>query len=307
MSNLNNLNLELWQKQLGKIGELRCHVEMAERTTLGVGGAARWLFIPHNIQSLCSAMAYIPDTVAIIIVGNGSNILIPDIGIDGLVLDISKLDNIQTKQCDTQYNIEAQAGVRMSKLAVFCANNSLSGLEFMATIPGQLGGGIAMNAGAFSQQIADTLLWIDIIDRRGKLQRLDKYTLHLSYRYCRLAAGAIIVAASFALTANKTRVIKQKMRAMRQQRGNNQPAGTRSCGSVFKNPDNDHAGRLIEAVGLKGVFIGKAQISAQHANFIINTGGAKASDILALIKLAQQRVKQEFGILLEPEVRVFNN
>ncbi|MDX8393431.1 MAG: UDP-N-acetylmuramate dehydrogenase [Mariprofundales bacterium] len=304
---MSNLNLLTWQKQLGKIGELRCHVEMAERTTLGVGGAARWLFIPNNIQSLCSAMAYIPDEVPIIVVGNGSNILIPDVGINGLVLDISKLDNIQNKQSNTQYKIAAQAGVRMSKLAVFCANNGLSGLEFMATIPGQLGGGITMNAGAFSQQIADTLLWIDIIDRSGKLQRLDKDTLHLSYRHCRLAAGAIIVAASFTLTQNKSHLIKQKIRAMRQQRGHSQPAGTRSCGSVFKNPANDHAGRLIEAVGLKGIFIGKAQISAQHANFIINTGGAKASDILALIKLAQQRVQQEFGVLLEPEVRVFNN
>jgi len=203
--------------------------------------------------------------VAILPLGRGSNLLISDSGFDGVVIDLGMLHSIETNG-----NIlTAQAGSRMSKVAQTAANAGLTGLEFMATVPGDLGGGIAMNAGAFGQQASDTCLHADIVCRDGRSQD-----------------------------------IRNTMRDMRQKRSQTQPLAMPNCGSVFKNPEGDYAARLIEASGLKGKRIGGAQISEVHANFIVNHGNAHSDDVIALIRLAQQSVFEKFAINLEPEVRI---
>jgi len=289
-----------WQHALPALGLLRASVSLAAHTTLAIGGDARWFFKPNDRQSLVQSMSMIPESVVILPLGRGSNLLISDAGFDGLVLD---LGGLQMMQCDDLV-LQAEAGCRMSKIAQLTALQGGTGLEFMATVPGDLGGGVAMNAGAFGQQVSDTLCCIDIVHRSGAQETISRQSLQMDYRHTILPVGSIVVSATFELMRKESEVIKMRMREMRQQRSRSQPLALPNCGSVFKNPEGDYAARLIEAAGLKGCRHGNAQISEMHANFIVNHGGACAQDVLNLVKLAQQRVFESFGVLLEPEVRV---
>ena len=288
-----------WQTQLQALGKLETDVPLASRTTLGVGGHARWVFRPFEQKALVEAMVLIPSSITILPLGRGSNVLIADKSIDVLVMDLSDVDDLHING----NSIEAGAGVRMSKLAQTAATSALSGLEFMATVPGDLGGGIAMNAGAFGQQVSDVLVSVLILERSGVLQTLRREQLSMSYRYTTLPQDCLVLAATFKLTQGETEHIRQQMREMRKQRSESQPLALPNCGSVFKNPEGNFAAKLIEGAGLKGKKIGHARISDVHANFIVNEGGASAEDILALIRLAILEVKKKSNIDLEPEVR----
>jgi len=289
-----------WQQSLQTLGEFSQNEPMANHTTLAVGGNATWYFKPHDKKSLSQALPLIPDAVAILPLGRGSNLLISDSGFDGVVIDLGMLHSIETNG-----NIlTAQAGSRMSKVAQTAANAGLTGLEFMATVPGDLGGGIAMNAGAFGQQASDTCLHADIVCRDGRQETLSKQQMSMVYRHSQVPKQAIITAASFELQTGSSQDIRNTMRDMRQKRSQTQPLAMPNCGSVFKNPEGDYAARLIEASGLKGKRIGGAQISEVHANFIVNHGNAHSDDVIALIRLAQQSVFEKFAINLEPEVRI---
>ncbi len=273
---------------------------LAAHTTLGVGGPARWFFQPDDQEALRTAMVCIPAEVPILPLGRGSNLLPTDDGFPGVVMDLSGLSHIQVNGS----TLIAECGVRMSRVSRICADHGLTGLEFMATVPGDIGGGVAMNAGAFGQQIADSLRRIKVVRRDGEVQELQAAQLEMSYRHTLLPYGSLIVCAEFELTADSGDAVRERIRQMRSTRGRTQPLEKPNCGSVFKNPPGDHAARLIEAAGLKGRRIGGASISAKHANFIVNEGSAKSSDVLALIRLAQEGVEKEFGVRLEPEVRV---
>jgi len=289
-----------WQQSLQTLGEFSQNEPMANHTTLAVGGDATWYFKPSDKKSLCEALPLIPDVIRILPLGRGSNLLISDRGFKGIVIDLGMLHNITVKD----NTLTAQAGSRMSKVAQTAANAGLSGLEFMATVPGDLGGGIAMNAGAFGQQASDTCLQADIVCRDGRQETLSKQDMHMVYRHSQIPEQAIITSASFELQAGKQEGIRDAMRDMRQKRSQTQPLAMPNCGSVFKNPEGDYAARLIEAAGLKGKRIGGAQISEIHANFIVNHGDAHSDDVTALIRLAQQSVFEKFAINLEPEVRI---
>jgi len=289
-----------WEDTLAGLGEIRRDEPMARHTTLGVGGPARWFFRPRDSEALQAAMAAIPAAINILPLGRGSNMLVSDAGFDGIVLDLGSLDAIDVDG----RRITAGAGARMSKLAQRAAQSGLAGLEFMATVPGDVGGGIVMNAGAFGQQVSDTLCSIEIIDRHGADQGMAAAELNMSYRRTELPAGALVVSATFELTPDDVSAIQERMRRMRRQRSASQPLAQPNCGSVFKNPPQEHAARLIEAAGLKGRRIGGARISDVHANFMINDGHATSRDILELIRTAQQEVEARFGIRLEPEVRI---
>jgi UDP-N-acetylmuramate dehydrogenase len=289
-----------WTDALAGLGRLRGREPMARHTTLAVGGPARWMFRPAGENELVRAMALIPADLPILPLGRGSNLLVPDTGFDGLVLDLSALAGLTI----TDRQVQAGTGVRMGKLAQQCANHGLSGLEFMATVPGNVGGGVAMNAGAFGQQVSDTLQAIRIVDRRGQASQLPASELAMRYRHTALPAGSIVLAATFELKDGDPEDIRDSMRRMRAQRSDTQPLAWPNCGSVFKNPEGDHAARLVEAAGLKGLTVGGARISEVHANFIVNDGSASAADVLALIDKARQEVKARFGIDLEPEVRI---
>jgi len=287
-----------WQNQISQLGELSSNVSLAAHTTLQVGGLASWYFKPLDQQALGQAMLSIPNTLPILPLGRGSNMLIADSGYDGVVMDLGNLNNMVV----SSPHLTAQAGCRMSKIAQTSANHGLSGLEFMATVPGDLGGGIAMNAGAFGQQVSDTLKHITIIQRDGIASDLTREKLKMAYRRTILPQGSIVLSATFELSLGDNESIRQRMRDMRQKRSHTQPLSRPNCGSVFKNPTGDYAARLIEASGLKGYRQGQAQISDVHANFIVNLGDATAHDIASLIRHVQQTVSDKFDIHLETEV-----
>lgn len=291
---------EVWSAALAGLGSLRENELMARHTTLGVGGPARWYFRPESRDALSQAMLLRPANIAILPLGRGSNMLVPDIGINALVLDLSDLNEFHFEGCI----VRAEAGVRMSRFARQCADHGLSGCEFMATVPGDIGGGVAMNAGCFSQQVSDTLVCIYVMSRNGEIVELDAEELDMGYRHTRLPAESIVIDACFELQPASPDQVRERMRSMRSRRGATQPLAQPNCGSVFKNPDGDYAARLIEAAGLKGFSIGGARISSQHANFIINEGEASSSDVVDLIHRAQRAVKEKFNIELEPEVRM---
>ncbi|ATX82686.1 UDP-N-acetylmuramate dehydrogenase [Mariprofundus ferrinatatus] len=291
---------DAWHMPLAALGSLREGESMARHTTLGVGGPARWFFRPANRAALVRAMQLCPAEIGILPLGRGSNMLVPDIGIYALVVDLSELNELYLEGC----MVRAEAGVRMSRFARQCAEHGLSGCEFMATVPGDIGGGVVMNAGCFSQQVSDTLKSVDVMLRSGEMVEFDADELEMSYRHVELPNQSIVVSASFELRPDSPDQIRERMRTMRSRRSSTQPLAQPNCGSVFKNPEGDHAARLIEAAGLKGFSIGGARISSQHANFIVNEGEASSADIVELIRRAQRVVKEKFEIELEPEVRM---
>ncbi len=287
-----------WMQALDGMGVWRRHEPMASHTTLAVGGPARWFFRPADRNALIAAIKACPADVAILPLGRGSNMLVPDTGFGGFVVDLSDLDEMAFDHC----NVSAGAGARMSRFARQCAEHGLTGCEFMATVPGDIGGGVAMNAGCFSQQVSDSLYCIEVVLRDGSVIDMLKSDLSMGYRHTDLPTGSMVVSATFRLQPDSPEQIRERMRSMRSRRSSTQPLAQPNCGSVFKNPHGDHAARLIEAAGLKGLQIGGARISNQHANFIVNTGDASSADIVALIRHAQAAVKQHSGIELETEV-----
>ncbi|MFQ5344588.1 MAG: UDP-N-acetylmuramate dehydrogenase, partial [Mariprofundus sp.] len=284
-----------WMSLMRESGTWREHELMATHTTLAVGGPARWFFRPSGRESLIAAMQACPADVAILPLGRGSNMLVPDTGFDGLVLDLSELNDMHFDGCV----VTAGAGVRMSRFARQCADHGLTGCEFMATVPGDLGGGVAMNAGCFAQQVSDTLSGIEVLLRDGHVIEMAAADLNMTYRHTALPVQGLVLSATFTLQTDHPDQIRERMRSMRSRRSSTQPLAQPNCGSVFKNPEGDHAARLIEAAGLKGFRIGGARISDQHANFIVNEGDASSADIVALIKHARAAVKQQIGIELE--------
>ena len=292
--------LSSWSLSLCALGVMRENEPMSRHTTLGVGGVARWFFRPTCRSSLQQAMRMIPEDVEILPLGRGSNLLVADAGFHGLVIDLAELNALQLSGCE----VRAEAGVRMSRMARHCAEHGLSGCEFMATVPGDIGGGVAMNAGCFSQQLSDTLVSVKVLLRDGSIQQCSASSLKFSYRYAQLPCQSLVVEACFQLKPGHPDNIREQMRGMRSRRSSTQPLSQPNCGSVFKNPDGKYAAQLIEAVGLKGLKIGGASISKQHANFIVNEGEASSADVVALIRRAQQQVATAFDVMLEPEVRM---
>ncbi|MDX8409962.1 MAG: UDP-N-acetylmuramate dehydrogenase [Mariprofundales bacterium] len=285
---------------LSAFGELHEHESMADHVTLGVGGTARCYFRPRDLDALVAAMPTIPAEISLLVIGRGSNLLVTDAGFDGVVIDLASLHALSLD--GTQ--LHCQAGCRMSQVAARCADAGLAGAEFMATVPGNIGGGVAMNAGAFGHQFSDILQRVALLHRDGRCEAVAADALKMAYRHSALPTGALVVAADFGLQRDDTEAIRGRIRAMRTKRGASQPLAQPNCGSVFTNPKGDHAARLIEAAGLKGEQCGQAQISPQHANFIVNLGGASSQDVLHLMTAAQQAVQRQFGIELEPELKV---
>ncbi len=285
---------------LSSFGEVREHESMADHVTLGAGGAARCYFRPSDLDALVAAMMRIPDEISLLTIGRGSNLLITDAGFDGVVIDLASLQGLSLDGAQ----LHCQAGCRMSQVAARCADAGLAGAEFMATVPGNIGGGVAMNAGAFGHQFSDILQQVELLHRDGRREVVAADALKMGYRRSELPTGTLVVAANFVLVRDDAEAVRGRIRTMRERRGVSQPLSQPNCGSVFKNPQGDHAARLIEAAGLKGERCGQAQISPKHANFIVNLGGASSQDVLHLIREAQRAVWQHSGIHLEPELKV---
>ena len=283
---------------------IRFDVPLSRLTSLRVGGPADAVAAPRDRRELAAllrrlARARVPHHV----VGGGFNCLALDLPLRGVVVQLVKLRRLEERP---GLSLRVEAGVSHSQLTRFCVERGFGGLAFGAGIPGTFGGWIAMNAGIPGQEIGARLVEVEVMSPCGRHRRhLDATRLRFRYRSLRgLAPGSVIVSARVRVEASTSDAVRAEVDALLARRGATQPLSVPSCGSVFKNPSGDHAGRLIEAAGLKGHRVGGAQISPIHANFIANTGGATASDVMALIELAQERVEAQSGHRLEREVRI---
>lgn len=296
------MNRSLQSHLEGVEGVLLHDEPMDRHTSWRVGGKAEMFYVPTDKASLVQLMCQLPGNVPVFWFGLGSNLLVRDAGIPGMVVCTFKgMDEIERVDKESVY---AQAGVASAKLAKFCARRGLVGAEFLAGIPGSFGGAVAMNAGAFGGDTWSMIERIECLDREGNIAWFEKSEISYQYRYVDLPENNWIIGAQIKLKSIKGLDLGRRIRELLKTRGNSQPVQSANAGSVFKNPENDHAARLLEEVGMKGRAIGGAEYSTKHANFIINKGNANASDIEALIELGRKAVKQRFGIELEPEVRI---
>lgn len=281
-------------------GMLRHQEPMHKHTSWRVGGLAEMFYVPRDKASLVQLMCQLPGNVPVFWFGLGSNLLVRDAGIPGMVVCTFKgMNQIERIARDTVY---VQAGVTSARMARYCARHGLEGAEFLAAIPGSLGGALAMNAGAYDVDTWSVVDKLECLDRDGNIHWFDKQDIHYAYREVELPAQHWIVGARIRLCAIRGLDIRRRMRELLKTRRSTQVVRTVKAGSVFKNPVNDTAERLLEASGVQGQSIGGAEISSQNANFIVNRGQASAADIEALITYAQQTVLKQTGIELQPEV-----
>ena len=285
---------------------LRRDVPLGEFTTWKVGGPAAWFAEPASREELIALAAWaVSEGLPYRCIGAGSNLLIADAGLDGLTLCNRRLQGSRLDAASGR--VEAEAGEPIPTLARKAARLGLAGLEWAVGIPGTVGGAVVMNAGAQGGCLAESFLSAEVIDpaRPAEPFSLDLAQLDFAYRHSRLQQEPLLVlAAHFQLeSGHDPAAVSARTSANLHSRTSTQPYQQPSCGSVFRNPEPDKAGQLIEALGLKGLRVGGAEVSPIHANFIVNTGAASAADIDALIRLVQERVLQERGIALHPEVK----
>jgi UDP-N-acetylmuramate dehydrogenase len=281
-------------------GRLLNNETLAKYTSWRVGGAADRLYIPYGRQDLCDFIAALPDTEPMFWMGLGSNLLIRDGGIRGTV--INTRGRLKEMRLTGEHSVYVEAGVPCAHVARFCGEQGLSGAEFLAGIPGTMGGALKMNAGAFEGETWNIVSRVEMINAAGKVTLRNSQDFKVGYRSVKGFDDEWFLAATLTLPAGDTAVSQQKIKALLEKRAMTQPTNQASCGSVFKNPEGDYAARLIEQTGLKGYTIGGACVSVKHANFIVNTGKATAADIEALIKYIQGQVEERHGVVLQTEV-----
>ena len=284
---------------------VRFDCPMDQYTTFRVGGKAEALYEANDLRDLRQVINYLSkEDIPYLAVGRGSNLLVMDEVIEGLVIQFSgSLAAIEHEETDA-LTIRAGAGLPIMDLLIYCRGSGLGGLEFLAGIPGTVGGAVVMNAGASGKEIGARVEAIDVITRRGELLAMGSPELEFSYRRLRVEKGSLVVQVRLKLDIEAEELVAGRIADHLKWRKETQPLEYPSAGSVFKNPPNDYAGRLIENAGLKGEKLGGAMISEKHANFIVNTGGAKARDVLGLMNLAREKVKKKTGIDLQPEIQV---
>jgi UDP-N-acetylmuramate dehydrogenase len=276
-------------------------VPMSKHTSWHVGGPADLFFTPRDIMDLASFVRQLPAATPLLWIGLGSNLLVRDGGVRGAV--ISTHGALGALERSSATRIYAEAGVPCARIARQCVKWGLGPAEFLAGIPGTLGGALAMNAGAWGSETWRHVLEVEVLDRRGMRHTRPPSDYEISYRQVRGPADEWFIAARLEFE-RRPGVNETAMRELLDRRKQTQPIGEWSCGSVFTNPPGDHAARLIESAGLKGFRIGDASVSAKHANFIINHGAARAADIEAVILHVQRTVAEIHHVELQPEVRI---
>ncbi|WP_264476785.1 UDP-N-acetylmuramate dehydrogenase [Jeotgalibacillus aurantiacus] len=278
------------------------NVPLKDYTYTKIGGNADYLAIPKSVEELAKAVEFAQkNNLPWMVLGNGSNVLIQDGGIEGLVILTTSLTNMTIEN----YTITVQAGAPIIEVSQAARDFSLSGLEFACGIPGSVGGAIYMNAGAYGGEIKDVCTYVTVLTSEGKIEKLSADQLGFDYRTSLVPdKNWIVLEVEFELEPGDQTVIKAKMDELTYLRESKQPLEYPSCGSVFKRPPGHFAGKLIQDSDLQGVQIGGAQVSLKHAGFIINKGDATAKDYLNLVHHVQKTVKEKFGVELEKEVRV---
>jgi UDP-N-acetylmuramate dehydrogenase len=283
-------------------GTLLRNEPMARHTTWRVGGAAERYYQPADIADLALFLQQLPADEPLYWIGLGSNLLVRDGGIRGTVIATSGLlDGIERLDAE---RVRVESGVACAKVARFCAREGLAGAEFLSGIPGTMGGALAMNAGCFGGETWRLVEAVETLDRQGRLQLREAGQYQVGYRHVSGPAGEWFVAARLRLEAGDATALQARNRELLERRSASQPTRLPNAGSVFRNPEGDHAARLIDSAGLKGRCIGGACVSEKHANFIVNTGAASAAQIEALLELVQQEVERVHGVRLQPEVKI---
>lgn len=285
-------------------GELRVHEPMSRHSSWRAGGAASRYYRPADLNDLAEFLRRLEPDEQVLWLGLGSNLLVRDGGFHGTVIALhGVMDHIG--ELDEPGMLRVECGVHCARLAKYCAEKKLQGGAFFTGIPGTVGGALAMNAGAFGSETWACVKSVEVIGRNGMVSRLEAGAFKVGYRSVLMPEhGLCFLSADMQFAQDESAEGKAEIRELLDARKASQPVGQPSCGSVFRNPPGDHAARLIESAGLKGYRIGKAVVSEKHANFIINTGDARADDIEALVWHVQDTVEKRFAVRLEPEVRI---
>ena len=284
----------------GLTGQLQPMATLAGLTWMRVGGPADWLFTPADIADLQAFLRQCPADVPLTCLGAGSNSLIRDGGIDGVVIHLAE-HLTQVTHADNE--VRAEAGCADSEVARYAAKQGLSGLEFLVSIPGTIGGGIVMNAGCYGTEFKDVLIEAEGLNRRGELVRFSAADLQLSYRRSHIPEDVIITAARFQAQPGDSEAIRATMKQMLANRAASQPVGVRTGGSTFANPEGGKAWQQIDAAGCRGLQRGGASVSEKHCNFLINQGNATAEDIEQLGEDVRAAVAAHSGTELRWEIR----
>jgi len=303
-------DVEIDRGLLGALAPFGARVRPAEplsrHTSFRIGGPADVLVSPDSVDELALVIRVASaHGVPLTVLGGGSNVLVGDGGIRGVVVKLAgEFRRVQWRAAGPVTMARAGAAVQLGRLARAAVTRGLAGLEYAEGIPGTVGGATFMNAGAYGGEVAAAVADVEGLDGDGTRVRFDREMLAFRYRRAELPRGVLVTAVRFRLAADDPAAVAARMDDVRSRRVASQPHGRPNSGSMFKNPRGDHAGRLIEAAGLKGERVGRARISEQHANFIVNEGGARAADVKALMDTVQRAVWEWRGVWLEPEVRL---
>ena len=282
---------------------LLCDEPLSKHTSFKIGGPAEVIVFPESVEQLSQVLkvSALLDATPVIL-GAGTNILAPDEGVKGMVICLK--DGLRTMEQTDDAEVYIGSGVSMAKAALFAAGLGLSGMEFAHGIPGSIGGGVYMNAGAYGGEISGICKYVDVMDMNGTVCRIPKEEMGFGYRKsCLMGADKIVLGAAFGLTAGVQEEIRSAMQDLQQRRRASQPLDYPSAGSAFKRPVGGYAAALIDQAGLKGFRIGGAAVSEKHAGFVINCGGATAADVKALLAEVSRIVLEKNGIQLEPEIK----
>ena len=303
------MNLD-FVRELNKIcGVVRPGASLSDLTTFRLGGPALCLVEPADVEQLKSVLRWLnQENLPWFILGGGSNVLFQDEGFPGVVIRLSGEFNALTVKEDSGRRLLVRAGaaVPTAGLVKFCRREGLTGLEFMAGIPGWIGGALAMNAGAHGGEISQALVDLDIVTREGMLKTLKADEVRRGYRRLDLPAGSVVTGGLFDLARTDRETVEQSVREIVARRLARQPLHYRCAGSVFKNPPGYSAGRMIEEAGLKGLTMGGAWVAREHANFIVHKGDATAAEVIELIQAVQKEIKRRYGVDLETEIKIIS-
>ena len=280
---------------------------LARLTSWRIGGPGDLFVAPNDRRSLSAALGRASATgVPVTFIGGGTNLLVSDKGVRGLVIKLGEgFDYIRwADEGGEKATVEVGAATKLARLVRETVDAGYGGLEFAAGIPGLVGGGTLMNAGAFGGELGEAIQSIEVADGEGQVSRIGTTELQFSYRKLALQADRVLISVGFVLLRSSTSRLRNTVEVVQKKRIKKQPVGHPNAGSVFRNPPGEYAGRLIERAGLKGTQVGEARISDEHANFIVNLGDARADDVRRLMQLVQDSVWERSGVWLEPEVRM---
>ncbi|MDE3059864.1 MAG: UDP-N-acetylmuramate dehydrogenase [Pseudomonadota bacterium] len=281
------------------LSRLRQNADLSKTNWFRVGGRAEWLFRPEDAKDLSAFLSLLPAEIPVTVLGVGSNVIIRDGGIDGVVI---KLGRGFAQLSVASGQLSAGAATLDIHVAQFACELGLSGLEFLSGIPGTIGGAVRMNAGAYGSDTSQVLVEAEIVERNGKFRTLSHAELGFSYRHSALPKGAIVTRATFKVQPGDKQAIAAGMAEIQKSREETQPIRARTGGSTFRNPPGEKAWELLDRAGCRGLIIGGAQVSEKHCNFLINTGNASAADLENLGEEVRRRVLEKTGIRLEWEI-----